>query len=61
MRKDNTMDYTIKIVIKQNNLSDNEKSNRLKQFHQAFVTAAVNYYSNKINQKIPNDFHLDKK
>ena len=61
LRKDNLMKYITKVIVKQNEISDDEKSNRLKQFQQAFVTAAVNYYSNKINQQISNSSPLDKK
>ena len=41
------MDYTVKVVVKQVEMSDNEKADRITQFNQAFVTAAVDYYSNK--------------
>ena len=41
------MDYTVKVVIKKSEMSDKEKADRITQFNQAFVTAAVDYYSNK--------------
>ncbi len=41
------MEYKVKVVYKEKEVSDNEKKDRLKQFQQAFVTAAVSYYSNK--------------
>jgi hypothetical protein len=45
------MDYKVKIVFKQKEISDKEKADRLKQFQQAFISAAVNYYSDKLKQK----------
>lgn len=45
------MEYKVKIVYKEDNFSDKEKENRLKQFQQAFIKAAVSYYSDKLNQK----------
>jgi len=41
------MEYTVKVVIRQSEMSDKEKADRITQFSQAFVTAAVDYYSNK--------------
>jgi len=40
--------YTARVVIRQNEMSDKEKEERVKKFQQAFVVAAVSYYSNKI-------------
>ena len=45
------MDYTVKVVIKQAEISDKEKADRIAQFNQAFVTAAVDYYSKKKTTK----------
>ena len=39
------MEYNVKISIKKD-VSDKEKSDRIKQFQDAFVTAAIGYYSN---------------
>ena len=39
------MEYKVKVIYKEKEVSDNEKKDRLKQFQQAFVTAAVSYYS----------------
>jgi len=44
------MDYTVKVVVKQGEITDKEKAERVSQFRQAFVTAAVDYYSNKQKQ-----------
>jgi hypothetical protein len=41
------MDYTVRVVVRQDEVSDKEKSDRINRFNQAFVTAAVDYYSNK--------------
>ena len=41
------MGYKVKVVYKEKEVSDNEKKDRLKQFQQAFITAAVSYYSDK--------------
>ena len=41
------MEYKVKVVYKEKEVSDSEKKDRLKQFQQAFVTAAVSYYSDK--------------
>ena len=41
------MDYTVKVVVKKTDMSDKEKDDRIKQFNQAFITAAVDYYVNK--------------
>ncbi|MCL2526882.1 MAG: hypothetical protein FWE42_00585 [Defluviitaleaceae bacterium] len=41
------MDYTVKVVVKQAAISDEEKADRITQFNQAFVTAAVDYYTKK--------------
>jgi len=43
------MDYKVKVVIKQTEISDKEKADRIEQFRQAFVTAAVDYYTKKKN------------
>ena len=40
------MEYTVKVVLKQEEISDKEKTERIKQFQDAFVVAAVDYYSN---------------
>ena len=40
-------EYKVKVTYKEKEVSDNEKKDRLKQFQQAFVTAAVSYYSDK--------------
>ena len=45
------MDYTVKVVVKQAEISDKEKADRIAQFNQAFVTAAVDYYTKKKNPK----------
>lgn len=45
------MQYKVKVVYKKEEISDKEKMDRLKQFQQAFVTAAVRYYSDKIKHK----------
>ena len=45
------MDYTVKIVVKQTEISDKEKADRIAQFNQAFITAAVDYYSKKKKPK----------
>lgn len=55
------MDYKVKIVFKEKEISNKEKADRLKQFQQAFISAAVNYYSDKTEQKISNNLTLDKK
>ena len=39
------MEYNVKISFKRD-ISDKEKSERIKQFQTAFVAAAVDYYSN---------------
>jgi len=41
------MEYTVKVVVKQAEMSDKEKADRILQFNQAFVAAAVDYYSSK--------------
>ena len=41
------MAYTVKVVFKQEELSDKEKSDRINQFKQAFVAAAVDYYKSR--------------
>ena len=46
------MDYTVKVVVKQAEISDKEKADRIAQFNQAFVTAAVDYYT-KTKKKGP--------
>ena len=42
------MEYNVTISVKQN-ISDKEKSERIKQFQDAFVTAAVGYFSKSDN------------
>ena len=46
------MEYNVKISVKKN-ISDKEKSERIKQFQDAFVIAAVDYYASadKITNK----------
>jgi len=39
------MEYNVKISFKKD-VSDKEKSDRIKQFQDAFVVAAIGYYSN---------------
>ena len=39
------MEYNVKISFKKG-ISDKEKSDRIKQFQDAFVVAAISYYSN---------------
>ena len=43
------MEYKVKVTIK-DNVSDKEKTDRIQQFQNAFVTAAVDYYSNGIKK-----------
>jgi len=49
------MEYNVKISFKQG-ISDKEKSERIKQFQDAFVAAAISYYSNaeKLPDKLTN-------
>jgi len=49
------MEYNVKISFKKD-VSDKEKSERIKQFQDAFVVAAIGYYSNtdKLPDKITN-------
>ena len=49
------MEYNVKISFKQG-ISDKEKSERIKQFQDAFVVAAISYYSNanKLPDKLTN-------
>jgi len=49
------MDYTVKVVIKQTEISDKEKADRITQFNQAFITAAVDYYTKKKSQRTERD------
>jgi hypothetical protein len=39
------MNYTVKIVMRDGDISEREKADRVAQFNHAFVTAAVNYYA----------------
>lgn len=41
------MEYSIKVVVKQGDMSEKEKADRVQQFSQAFVTAAVDYYTGR--------------
>lgn len=41
------MKYIVKTSFMQKEISEEEKMARINQFQQAFVTAAVNYYSGK--------------
>jgi len=41
------MTYTVKVKINPTPISDQEKADRISQFNQAFVTAAVDYYTKK--------------
>ena len=54
------MEYTVKVILKKEEISDKEKADRLKQFQEAFVTAAIDYYSNQTKQKT-SALKLDKK
>ena len=47
------MEYNVKISFKKD-VSDKEKSERIKQFQDAFVVAAIGYYSNadKLPEKL---------
>ena len=50
------MEYNVTISFKKD-ISEKEKSERIKQFQDAFVTAAIGYYSNAeklTNKKIKN-------
>ena len=49
------MEYNVKISFKKD-VSDKEKSERIKQFQDAFVVAAIGYYSSadKLPEKITN-------
>ena len=60
------MDYTVKVVVRQSEMSDKEKADRIAQFNQAFVTAAVDYYAGKKPQGysqsgMQNNLHIEKK
>ena len=60
------MDYTVKVVVRQTEMSDKEKADRITQFNQAFVTAAVDYYAGKGRQSagkmgLQNNLNIDKK
>ena len=44
------MDYNVKVIVRQTEMSDKEKADRITQFNQAFVTAAVDYYAGKKKQ-----------
>ena len=39
------MEYIVKVILKKEEISDKEKAERIKQFQEAFVIAAVDYYS----------------
>jgi len=52
------MEYTVKVILKKDEISDKEKAERIKQFQEAFVTAAVSYYSNQKKQKTYADLYL---
>ena len=54
------MEYIVKVILKKEEISDKEKADRIKQFQEAFVTAAVDYYS-KQKKQTSADFILDKK
>jgi len=56
------MDYNVKVIVRQAEMSDKEKADRITQFNQAFVTAAVDYYAGKKKQ-VPkqNILYIDKK
>jgi len=41
------MTYTVKVKINPTPISEKEKADRITQFNQAFVTAAVDYYTKK--------------
>jgi len=41
------MAYTVKVKINQAPISEKEKADRITEFNQAFVTAAVDYYTKK--------------
>ena len=43
-------EYALKIIFNQREISDKEKADRLKRFQDAFVTAAVDYYSEKMKK-----------
>ena len=45
------MEYIVKVILKKEEISDKEKAERIKQFQEAFVTAAVDYYSKQKKQK----------
>ena len=45
------MGYIVRVVVKQSEISEKEKADRVSEFSKAFVTAAVDYYSNKQNQR----------
>lgn len=45
-----SMEYNVKIIYKKDEISEKEKIDRVNQFRDAFVTSAVNYYS-EINKK----------
>jgi len=56
------MDYNVKVIVKQTEMSDKEKADRITQFNQAFVTAAVDYYAGKKKQAPKqNILYIDKK
>jgi len=56
------MEYTVKVVVRQAEISDKEKADRITQFNQAFVTAAVDYYSSKKSKRtIPRKLVIEKK
>ena len=42
------MNYTARVVISDKEISEEEIAVRVKKFQEAFVMAAVEYYSNKI-------------
>ena len=46
------MDYTVRVIVKQAEMTDSEKADRITQFNQAFVTAAVDYYSNRKSKTV---------
>ena len=60
------MEYSVKVVVKQGEMSQQEKADRITQFNQAFVTAAVDYYVGKGKQTagktgLQNNLNIDKK
>ena len=44
------MDYNVKVIVRQTQMTDKEKADRIAQFNQAFVTAAVDFYTGKKKQ-----------